>query len=237
MPMPRITASQLRSFRLIKEKFPIQNIPSQEAWRDASDDDVWIRVVSQVVVIGNASPAAKLWTPPIRKRIGWKNMTKLPEAEARKEIWSVLREIGTRWCGQKCPKADGLMRNLKFLRDYPGGPKGFLKDVATLDGSSLKKVNFVGEHLSYIKDKGARDFLTTGFGLVRDCIAFDTRIRGVIREIGVQIPESVKADSAQYENYERLLINEVCRPLHITGAQLDQLLFNNSKEIINMLKR
>jgi hypothetical protein len=69
MPTPRITASQLESFRRIKDKFSIQSLPSQDAWRDASDDDVCIRVVSQVVVVGNAGPAAKLWTPPIRKRI------------------------------------------------------------------------------------------------------------------------------------------------------------------------
>jgi len=237
--MPRITASQLQAFRRIKDKFSMPRLPSRNAWRDKSDDDVWIRIVSQVVVVGNAAPAEKLWTPPIQKRIGWMNVTKLSEAKAKKEIWSVLREIGTRYCGQdpdSCRKTAALMRNLKFLREYPEGPKGFLKDVARLDGTDLDKVKFVIDHLSFIKNKGARDFLMSGFGVVRDCIAFDSRILGVTRQIGIQIPDGVQADVALFEELERLLIDQVCRPLGITGAELDQLLFRNYKAIVHMLE-
>jgi len=58
-------------------------------------------------------------------------------------------------------------------------------------------------HLGFIKSKGARDFLTTGFGLVQDCIAFDTRILGVLRRIGVPIPDGVLRDEARYEELEK----------------------------------
>jgi hypothetical protein len=238
--MPRITASQRQAFQRIKQHFSIPVLPSKDAWQDASNDDVWIRVVSQVVVVGNASPADKLWSQPIRKRIGWRSLTALSEAKAKKAIWSVLRDIGTRYCGKQsgsCRKTAALMRNLECLREFPNGPKGFLKEVATLNGSSLGKIKFVAKHLSYIKHKGARDFLTTGFGLIQDRIAFDTRILGVIRQIGVQIPDGVQADAALYEEFEQLLINEVCKPLGISGAQLDQLLFVNYDAIMDMLKR
>jgi hypothetical protein len=97
------------------------------------------------------------------------------------------------------------------------------------------KVKFVMPHLSFIKNKGARDLLMTGFGVVRDCIAFDSRILNVIRQIGVQIPDGVPDDEALYEEFERLLIDQVCRLLRITGAQLDQLLFRNYDEIMHML--
>src|ERR1700693_2743906 len=124
MPMPRITASQRQAFQRITQHFSIPVLPSRNAWRDASNDDIWIRVVSQVVVVGNAAPAEQLWTQPIRKRIGWRHLTKLSETKAEKEIWSVLREIGTRYCGKhsrSCRKTAALMRNLKYLREYAGG--------------------------------------------------------------------------------------------------------------------
>lgn len=196
--------------------------------------------MSQVVVVGNAGPAEKLRSQPIRKRIGWKKLTALSEAKAKKAIWSVLRDIGTRYSGKRsrsCRKTAALMRNLKCLREFQGGPKGFLKEVATLNGSSLNKIQFVAKHLSYIKHKGARDFLTSGFGLIQDRIAFDIRILGIIRQIGVQIPDGVQADATLYEKFERLLIDEVCKPLGISGAQLDQLLFRNYDEIMDMLQR
>jgi hypothetical protein len=72
--------------------------------------------------------------------------------------------------------------------------------------------------------------------VVRDCIAFDSRILDVIRQIGIQIPDRVQANEALYEEFERLLINQVCRPLGITGAELDQLLFINYNEIMHMLE-
>ena len=39
------------------------------------------------------------------------------------------------------------------------------------------------KHLEYFRNKGARDFRTTGFGLVTDCIALDVRVMGVVSRI------------------------------------------------------
>jgi hypothetical protein len=55
----------------------------------------------------------------------------------------------------------------------------------------LDKVVFVARHLSYIKNKGARDLLTTGFGLAKHHIALDIRILALLRQMGIDIPGDV----------------------------------------------
>ena len=157
--------------------------------------------------------------------------------QAAKAISSVLRTIGARYAGSEwrtCKKTKALIRNRNYLRDHPEGPRGFIKDVATLPGSSRDKVAFVAARLSYIKNKGARDFLTTGFGFIKDHIAFDTRVVGSLRHIGLTFPENVTSHPGLYDEFERDLLTQVCRPLGISGAQLDQLLFLHYNDIKNM---
>jgi hypothetical protein len=82
--------------------------------------------------------------------------------------------------------------------------------------------------------KGARDFLTTGFGLVKDHIALDSRILNVLHLVGVKIPARGKLNSTKYDALERMLLEQVCRPLGVSGADLDQLLFKNYRDIKSM---
>jgi thermostable 8-oxoguanine DNA glycosylase len=96
-------------------------------------------------------------------------------------------------------------------------------------------VAFVSKPLSYIKNKGASDFLTTGFGLVKDHIALDSRILNVLHLVGVNIPERGQLNSMMYDALEQMLLEQVCRPLGVSGAELDQLLFRNYKGIRSML--
>jgi hypothetical protein len=133
-----------------------------------------------------------------------------------------------------CRKTGALVKNLVFLKKYAGGPKGFIRDVATLKGDSQDKIAFVSKHLSYIKNKGARDFLTTGFGLVKDHIAFDSRVIGVLRHVGVSLPSGVTVDPVVYARAEQDLIRQVCVPLNLSGAEFDQMLFLNHKDIQRM---
>jgi hypothetical protein len=159
------------------------------------------------------------------------------DVQAAKAISYVLRTIGARYAASEwrtCKKTKALIRNRNYLRTHPGGPRGFIRDVATLPGPSREKVAFVAERLSYIKSKGARDFLTTGFGFIKDHIAFDTRVVGSLRHIGMTFPKNVTSHPGLYDDFERDLITQVCRPLGISGAQLDQLLFLHYKDIKNM---
>lgn len=123
------------------------------------------------------------------------------------------------------------MRNLAFLKSFPGGPRGFIAHVATLKGPSIEKIDFVVKRLSFIKNKGARDLLTTGFGLVKDHIALDTRVVGALKHLGMRIPEGYASNPKIYARVENDLLKKLCEPLNMTGAELDQLLFYNYADI------
>jgi hypothetical protein len=234
----KVTTRQLQRFRTIWNAYGhgIQTLAPAD-WNQLSHDDVWIRVVIQVVVVGRAEPAQRLHDKNLCSRIAWHRISGMKDVQAAKAISSVLRTIGARYAGSEwrtCKKTKALIRNRNYLRDHPGGPRGFLRDVATLPGSSRDKVAFVAARFSYIKNKGARDFLTTGFGLVKDHIAFDTRVVSSLRHIGLTFPGTVTSHPSLYDDLERDLITQVCRPLGISGAQLDQLLFLHYKDIKTM---
>lgn len=209
-------------------------LPRPHTWKSRSEDDIWIRVVSQIAVIGNAKPAKKLMQPQYRDPIQWDLVAALSDEDAAMAIWTVLRGIGSRYAGKslnKCGPTKSLVFNRNALRDFPGGPKGFLKTIATLRGDSIDKINFVTLRLQRIKNKGARDFLTSGFGLVRDHIALDTRVKKCLQHIGIQLPADAATNPSTYQQVEADLGSMLCKPLGISLADLDQLLFTFASEI------
>jgi hypothetical protein len=157
-----VTEDQLRRIAEIRDAFPdTPLVPPDGAWREASADTVWIRLVSQVVVVGRAAPAKRLWEPSIRQRIAWERVSTIADADAREAIWGVLREIKARYAGRdagSCRKTAGIMKNRAYLMQFPGGPKVFLETAATMPGDDQARIDFVIKHLSFIKNKGARDF-------------------------------------------------------------------------------
>lgn len=236
MPLPQLTQDQLMKFRLINEQFgSLIQLHPPETWKSKNAKQIWLRVVSQVVVVGRAAPAERLCE--VMDILDFDRLSSIPIDQAKKFIGQALVNIGTRMVSKKfplkSPKVIALTKNLIFLKNYPGGPEGFIRNVAKLQ-TSLERVGYVKKHLSYIKDKGARDFLTTGFGLVANCIALDIRVMSVVSEIVPGFPK--KLPLGCYEKIERYLIENICTPLDIEPAHLDQILFKFQKEIINNLK-
>lgn len=201
-----------------------------------SDHQIWLRVVSQVVVVGRAAPAERLKDEAIQQALDFAALSSMPPACATKRIGETLARIGTRMVSKEQPESSGkviaLAKNLAFLKAYPGGPRGFIRDVE-IQKTSQERWRYVEKHLAYIKNKGARDFLTSGFGLVTDRIALDVRIMGIVSRIVPGFPTKVTQSS--YEEIERYLIKNICHPLDIEPARLDQLLFRFQKQIIAQL--
>jgi hypothetical protein len=52
-----------------------------------------------------------------------------------------------------------------------------------------------------------------------------------MRHVGIKIPADALKNSKRYAELERDVVIQICRPLRLTGAELDQLLFTNYKEI------
>jgi len=230
----KITSSQVAAFRNIVDEFGLPNLPPPNSWKTKSDDDVWIQAVSAVAVIGNARPADKLRTPAIRTQISWNYVREMDDGAAAWAIWKVLREVGTRYAGKQmatCGPTKSLVKNRNVLRDFRGGPRGFLHAVATLEGGSNRKIEFITERFSRIKEKGARDFLISGFGIIQNHVALDIRVKGVLKHFGIQLPPNATSDPDVYRAVEENLDMAICQPLGIKLAQLDQLLFQNYQQI------
>jgi len=220
MKSRKITAAELDTFRRIQADYGhLIKLPSEGAWRAWSDDDIWIRVVSQVVVVGNEQPRRKLYAPSNRSRLNYDTLRSLTDEHAAERIGSVLRDIATRYVSAESPersrKVQALVKNLRALEAFEGGPTGFINAISKLDGSE-RKVKFVEKRLFYIKNKGARDFLTSGLGLITDRIALDVRVMGVVRAIVPDFPEKPTPDT--YDELENFLVQQVCTPLGVTGA-------------------
>lgn len=230
--LPPLTEEQLDKFRWIRDRFKDETpLPSRFNPR-IKNSAIWLRVVSQVVVIGGAAQAAKLRDPSISEKLDYERICSVSDKRALKLIGEALREIGTRRVSAKnpelSPKVVHLAKNLDILKSYPGGPRGFVRKLEALD-SSVARRTYVMDCLSYFGPKGSRDFLTTGLGLATDLIALDSRVMGVVRRIVPDWPETVKKD--EYDALEDYLVREVCTPLSIPPVLLDQLLFRHSKEI------
>jgi hypothetical protein len=235
--LPQLTPDQLAEFRQINERFGhLVRLPSPKTWKSMNAQQIWLRVVSQVVVVGRAAPAERLKDEEMQQALDFATLSSMPPVRATKRIGKALAQIGTRMVPKEQPEASpkviALGKNLAFLKTYPDGPSGFMRDVAK-QPTSQERWRYVEKHLAYIRNKGARDFLTTGFGLVTDRIALDVRVMGVVSRIVPGFP--AKVPPGAYEEIERYLIENICSPLDIEPARLDQLLFRFQREIVAQL--
>lgn len=227
-----ITQDSVKKFRGICDAYlaDVQKIPLPGSWKEKTDDDVWIRSISQVVVVGRSEPAERLKDKPIRSRLNWSRISSMTIESAQTEIWDLLRnEIKARYAGKQvetCVKTKAIMKNRKCFMEFPGGPTAFLEKVAFMEGGDQNKIDFVSANLGHIKNKGARDFLMSGFGIVRNSIAIDVRVRKALGHIGIEIDEKKLTDKIYYADVEQALLVHLCGPLQIEGADLDQLLYS-----------
>jgi len=61
-------------------------------------------------------------------------------------------------------------------------------------------------------------------------MALDTRIFGVLKKVGVKVsPDDI------YQQVERELSKKVAKPLGISGALLDRVLFQKYDQILNQM--
>lgn len=232
-----VSRQQLAKFRAIRDQFAATPVPEIGQWRSMSDDDIWLRVVSQVVVVGKEAPAHKLRQKAIRTRLSFRTLAAMAPRDAARSIGVVLASIGTRWVSgshpEAAPKVKALMKNLDVLRSYPRGPYGLVEHLAAMPGSK-ERVAYLSEHFAYLKAKGARDFLTTGLGMAADVIALDSRVMGIAASIVPKLP--AKVTSKDYDAIEEFLVRHVCVPLGLSAVQFDQILFHNQADIAAYLR-
>jgi len=224
--------------RLVKEMhLQTTYVPKPDDWKQWSNNDIWLQLVEQVIVVGGSSPADKFASDPkLRKIVSYNRLSRIKdENRLKKDLHHVLRSIGARYCSKslkKCRKTKALAHNFKVLRGWKGGPKALLGRISNLKGSneSKRKIKYVMKIFEFVKSKGARDFLME-LGLVSDAIALDVRLQNVLKKVGIRIPKGLENNSKLYDNTERELLSKVCKPLKLTGVQFDRMIYQNYDEI------
>jgi hypothetical protein len=80
--------------------------------------------------------------------------------------------------------------------------------------------------MAYIKNKGARDLLIA-LDLGRTLVAFDVRVLNVLKAAGVWVPDDVQSNKQRYEELQSAIVNNLCRPNGLSGAEFDRIIFRN----------
>jgi hypothetical protein len=120
------------------------------SWKKRTEDELWLRVLSQVVVAGNAAPGDTLRaSTAVRENLAFRRLKKLSPQRRRKVIHAVLRAIRTRYVGDS-------VSNPKI--DEARGPKQFFKKVASMK-TEKERIKYLSHTLAFYKKKGCRDAL------------------------------------------------------------------------------
>ncbi len=206
-----------------------------QSWeqRRRNKDELWIRVLSQIVVAGNAAPGETLLSSPaVIEKLAFNRLKKLTPRLRRQRIHQVLLAIGTRFVGKKTKnhKIDAAVYNFNQL-DKAGGPVRFFADVAA-KGDTEGKVKYLSKTLKFYKKKGCRDTLIE-LRLADDCIALDQRLMNILERVGVKLQGSLNQN---YEDVERELTKRVAKRNKLSGGQLDRVLFRNYSDIMVRLR-
>ena len=204
-----------------------------KSWKQRTPDELWLRVLSQIVVAGNAAPGDTLRSSPaVRERLAFSRLKKLPSRLRRERIHRVLQAIGTRYVGKKSrnPKINAAVYNFDALVKA-GGPRQFFEKLDAKEDKETK-LKYLSKELKYYKKKGCRDIMIE-LRLASDCLALDSRLKKIFLGVGAKIRGSV---DRQFEEIEGELIEKVAKPLRISGGQLDRILFQNSGDIMVRLR-
>ncbi len=235
-----ITQQQLEKFRKIKNSYYGKTkFPERDNWKNLSNNDIWLRTFTQVMVAGSSNSFKEFSkNPTLKNTISYENLSRTVEQEdLRKKINQTLRAVGSRYAMteySKCLKTKALFHNFKVLLSTDGGPKGFLAKLIELNGDE-QRMWFLAKSFMYIKNKGARDLLME-LGILENSIAFDTRIKNILEKLGFVLPKGFEKNPNQYAEVERDLLTKVCKPLGITGVEFDRMLYQNYEEIMREIR-
>lgn len=225
----------LSRFRTIKDRFFWRtDVPLPDCWLSMDDEQLWMNMVVQVMVVGGSGSVDNrfLNRVDLRQRIAYSTLVEIASEDERKRaINSALRDAKIRYASSdlaKCHKTKAIAENFHVIRSA-GGPEAFVQEAARLP-TEYDQIEYVMEHLAYFKSKGARDFLMS-HGLVRQALAFDTRVLKVLRELGVNLDGRVRTHEVVYRSEEARVLRDICSPLGLSGVEFDRMIYQNQKAI------
>jgi hypothetical protein len=234
-----ITKKKLADFKNIVDTYKKKtDFPVKDAWKKLDNNNLWLRLVGQVNVVGGVDGNDRFFKrPDLLQRLKFTSLAKLNDDELQFTINAVLRDAGIRYASStldKCKKSKALVHNYKFISTFKGGFKGLLKEISEYNGdtSELDRVMFLTKHLKFIKNKSARDFLM-GLGINTKTLAIDIRIQNIFSHFGLTLPDAAGLNKKSiYDAVEKEIIEKICIPLKIEPVKFDRILFQNYSKII-----
>jgi len=235
----KVTDKHLDLFRNITKKYKSRTyVEKKDRWKKLSNDQLWDKLVVQVMVIGSSDGYDRYEErPDLQKIIKFTNLLKLnDESVIAKKINFVLREAGIRYASKslnKCNKTQALVHNFKILKKTKNNLAGILERISVFDGANadLRKVKYLMKIFEYIKSKSARDFLM-GMGICTNTIAIDIRIQNIFKRAGLKIPTTALNNQSIYDTVEKEIIKKICKPLGIEPVKFDRILYQNYDSIL-----
>ncbi len=209
----QITDYQLSLFALIIEKFKGSTAyPEMDRWRSWTDNDIWIKIVTQIAEVGNSLPGVKLeQNKLLHRKIAYERLTQIQDrADVEGLLAEVIAETGVRF---KNKALDAYLHNLDFLVSHYTRPSNYVEHIVALP-EDADKVAQLARDLKYFSHKSARDF-AIALGIVQHVIAFDSRLGNVFKSIGLATPKGYNSNARKYKSVEKALIEEVCIPAGI----------------------
>jgi len=231
-----VTEKQLESFRAIIDRFQAKSqFPKPNNWQQLSNNEIWLHIVAQVMVVGRSSPYEKfIGNDELKKEISYESLLKLEsDYELAETINHVLISVGTRYAQHnpnRCLKTQALVHNFRQVSKEAGGPLGFLNKISNFQ-KDKDRIQFVIESFKFIKNKGARDLLME-LGIVKDAIALDVRMQNILGKLEVTYPKDI-SKTRIYNQVEADILLKICKPLGVSGVELDRILYQNYNEIMN----
>ena len=241
MIMLDINKNHIEKFEEIKKKFFFKTeVPKENNWKQRANNNIWLGLITQVIVVGGSAPADKFdKDEEIKNEVSYENLVKVDNKdELKKKINKVLRAVGTRYASSdisKCRKTNALVHNLMVLKNIKGGPKGLLKRLSEFEGNNgdKRKIKYFMKIFRFIQSKSARDNLMS-LGLVKNAVALDVRIQNVFKKVCIQLPKGFENNSKLYDEIEKDILTKICQPLGLYGIQFDRMLYQNYKEIMEL---
>lgn len=232
-----IEANHLTAFKEIIDRYEKETIfPEVDNWKNLTNNNLWIRLVGQVNVVGGSDGNERFFeNPNYSKRLSYDLLIQLNNEDLIQTINSVLSEAGVRYVNKDINKisvkARCLAKNFAFINAFQNSFIGLIEHIKRFSGgkAELDRVYFLSENLEFISHKTARDFLM-GLGINFNTIAIDSRIQEIFKRIGLPIPKSYSKKT--YEETESQIVNEICRPLNIVPVKFDRILYQNYFKIL-----
>lgn len=239
--MLEINKAHIEKFEEIKKKFLSKTeVPKEDNWKKLTNNDIWLGLITQVIVVGGSAPADKFnKNEKIKNEVSYEKLIRIEnKEELKKRINKVLREVGTRYASSdisKCRKTNALVHNLMVLKNFKEGPKGLLKRLSEFKGKNgdIRKIKYFMKIFRFIQSKNARDNLMK-LGLVKNAVALDSRIKKIFKKVGIQLPKGFENNPTLYDKIEEDILTKICQPLGLYGIQFDRMLYQNYKEIMEL---